>query len=132
MRIVLCTRSHAINYLPNSHSSLETISTLYKFPIFKFHSSIVGYIPLEALTADDCKILLTNSDININENFKMNGKKLLHCKTIKDIRELNDMTRAEAEALLKDINQFKLDGVPKNLIVPKGTVEQFVLCNARY
>ena len=71
-----------------------------------------------------------NSDIDIKWNFRMNGRKLLHCETIDDVRELNAMTRAEANLILVDINQFKTVGVPKNLLAPKGTVKQFVLCNA--
>ena len=70
-----------------------------------------------------------NLDIDIQQNFKMNGKKLFFCETIEDIRELNDMTSTEAKALLKDIIQFKGVGVPQHLL---GTVKQYVLCNANY
>ena len=73
-------------------------------------------------------MLLSNFDIEVIQNgaFNLNGKKLFYCETIDDIRELHHMARAEARAMLVDINKFKVSGVPIHLLAPKGTVEHYV------
>jgi len=53
------------------------------------------------------------------KEYQIDGRTLMHCKSVDNVKELGINMRAKASVFFDDITKFKQSGVPLKIITPR-------------